>query len=111
MTKIELDLTDVIDYDSLSDSIIENLSEDIHKSNPDWWAEKVCKPMQEDLKKLLENRELIQNSIAQILIDYVGYDYIRNAVDDAINRKVTTAVREKLKDFDVTITRRLTDAI
>lgn len=109
--KIELDLTDVIDYDQLSSSITDSIGYDIHKTNPEWWAEKVCKPMQEDLKKLLEDRELIQNSIAQMLIDYVGYDYIRNAVDDAINRKVTTAVREKLKDFDVTITRRLTDDI
>lgn len=109
MTKIEIDLTDVVDYDSLSDSIIENLSEDIHKSNPDWWAEKVCKPMQEDLKKLLDDKELIQNSIAQVLIDYVGFDYIRDSVDRTVSSYVKATVREKMKDFDVTITRRLTD--
>lgn len=109
MTKIELDLTDVIDYDSLSDSIIENLSEDIHNANPEWWADKVCKPMQEDLKKLLEDRELIQNSIAQLLKDYVGVAYIRDVVDDTISRQIKAVVREKMQDFDVTITRRLTD--
>ena len=109
MTKIEIDLTEVVDYDSLSDSIIENLSEDIHKSNPEWWAEKVCKPMQEDLKKLLEDRELMCNSISQVLIDYVGYDYIHNAVDDTISRQIKSVIRDKMKDFDVTITRRLTD--
>lgn len=109
MTKLEIDLKDVVDYDSLSDSIIENLSEDIHSANPEWWAEKVCKPMQEDLKKLLKNKELIQNSIVQLLTDYVGYDYIRDAVDKAINKQVQAVVRDKLKDFDVTITRRLTD--
>lgn len=109
MTKIEIDLTDVVDYDSLSDSIIENLSEDIHHSNPDWWAEKVCKPMQEELKKLLEDKELVQNSIAQLLEDYVGCGYIRNKVDDAISEQVKATVREKMKDFDVAITRRLTD--
>lgn len=109
MTKIELDLTDVLDYDSLSDSIIENLSEDIHKANPEWWADKVCKPMQENLKKLLEDRELIQNSIAQLLKDYVGVDYIRDVVDDTISRQIKAVVREKMQDFDVTITRRLTD--
>lgn len=109
MTKIEIDLTDVVDYDSLSDSIIENLSEDIHKSNPDWWAEKVCKPMQEELKKLLEDKELMRDSIAQLLEDYVGCGYIRNKVDDAISEQVKATVREKMKDFDVAITRRLTD--
>lgn len=109
MTKIELDLTDVIDYDQLSSTITDSIGYDIHKTNPEWWAEKVCKPMQKDLKKLLEDKELMCNTLAQVLTDYVGYEYIRNAVDDAINRKVTIAVREKLKDFDVTITRRLTD--
>lgn len=109
MTKLELDINEILDYDSLSDSIIENLSEDIHRANPEWWAEKVCKPMQEDLKKLLEDRELIQNSIVQLLEDYVGVDYIRNVVDDTINRQIKAVVREKMRDFDVTITRRLTD--
>lgn len=107
MTKIEIDLTDVVDYDSLSDSIIENLSEDIHNSNPDWWAEKVCKPMQEDLKKLLEDRELKQNSIAQLLEDYVGVDYIRDRIDRDIGEQVRAVIREKMKDFDVTITRKV----
>lgn len=109
MTKIELDLTDVIDYDRLSDSIIENLSEDIHNSNPEWWTEKVCKPMQENLKELLEDRELIQNSITQLLEDYVCFDYIRNKVDRAISEQVNAAIKEKLQDFNVVITRRLTD--
>ena len=109
MTKLELDINEILDYDSLSDSIIENLSEDIHKANPEWWAEKVCKPMQEELKTLLEDRELMQNSIAQLLEDYVGADYIRNVVDDTINRQIKAVVREKMRDFDVTITRRLTD--
>lgn len=105
MTKLELDINEILDFDSLSDSIIENLSEDIHKANPEWWAEKVCKPMQADLKKLLEDRELIQNSIAQLLEDYVGVDYIR----DKIDRAISDVVREKMQDFDVTIARRLTD--
>lgn len=109
MTKLELDINEILDFDSLSDSIIENLSEDIHKANPEWWAEKVCKPMQEELKKLLEDRKLMQNSIAQLLVDYVGADYIRDAVDKAINDQVWAVVREKMQDFDVTITRRLTD--
>lgn len=109
MTKIELDITDVIDYDRLSDSITDSIGYDIHKTNPEWWAEKVCKPMQEDLKKLLEDRELIQNSIVQLLADYVGFDYIRNAVDDTISRQIKAVIREKMQDFDVTITRRLTD--
>ena len=109
MTKLELDINEILDYDSLSDSIIENLSEDIHKANPEWWAEKVCKPMQKELKKLLEDRELMQNSIAQLLEDYVGVDYIRDKVDRAISEQVKAVVREKMSDFDVTITRRLTD--
>lgn len=109
MTKLELDINEILDFDSLSDSIIENLSEDIHKANPEWWAEKVCKPLQENLKELLEDRELIQNSIAQLLKDYVGVDYIRDAVDDTISRQIKAVVREKMQDFDVTITRRLTD--
>ena len=109
MTKLELDITEILDFDSLSDSIIENLSEDIHKANPEWWAEKVCKPMQEELKKLLEDRGLIQNSIAQLLEDYVGVDYIRDKVDRAISEQVKAVIREKMQDFDVTITRRLTD--
>lgn len=109
MTKIEIDLTDVIDYDQLSSAITDSIGYDIHKTNPEWWTEKVCKPMQEELKKLLEDRELIQNSIAQVLVDYVGFDYIRNAVDDAINRQVKAVIRNKMQDFDVTITRRLTD--
>ena len=109
MTKLELDINDILDFDSLSDSIIENLSEDIRNENPEWWTEKVCKPMQEDLKKLLEDRELIQNSIVQLLDDYVGADYIINKVDRAISEQVKAVIREKLQDFDVTITRRLTD--
>lgn len=109
MTKLELDINEILDFDGLSDSIIENLSEDIHKANPEWWAEKVCKPMQKELKKLLEDRELMRDSISQLLIDYVGYDYIRNVVDDTISRQIKAVVREKLQDFDVTITRRLTD--
>ena len=109
MTKLELDINDILDFDSLSDSIIENLSEDIRKSNPEWWSEKVCKPMQKDLKKLLKDRELIQNSIVQLLEDYVGADYIIDKVNRAISEQVKAAIRDKLQDFDVTITRRLTD--
>ena len=109
MTKLEIDINDVLDFDSLSDSIIENLSEDIRKENPEWWAEKVCKPMQEDLKKLLDDRELIQNSITQLLDNYVGAEYSLNKVDRAISEQVKAAIRDKLQDFDVTITRRLTD--
>ena len=109
MTKLELDINEILDFDSLSDSIIENLSEDICKSNPEWWAEKVCKPMQEDLKKLLEDRELIQNSITQLLDNYVGANYILDKVDRAISEQVKAVIREKMQDFDVTITRRLTD--
>ena len=108
-TKLEIDINDVLDFDSLSDYIIENLSEDICKANPEWWAEKVCKPMQEDLKKLLEDRELIQNSITQLLDKYVGAEYILNKVDRAISEQVKAAIRDKLQDFDVSITRRLTD--
>ena len=109
MTKIEIDLTDVIDYDQLSSAITDSIGYDIHKTNPEWWAEKVCKPMQEDLKKLLEDRELIQSSIAQMLADYVGVDYIRDKIDRTISEQVQAMVRERMQDFDVTITRRLTD--
>ena len=109
MTNITIPIEDVVDYDQLSDSIIENLSEDIHRSNPEWWADKVCKPMQADLKQLLNNQGLIQNSFAQLLEDYVGVDYIRDKVDRAISEQVRAVVREKMQDFDVTITRRLTD--
>ena len=109
MTKLELDINDILDFDSLSDSIIENLSEDISKSNPEWWSEKVCKPMQEDLKKLLEDRALIQNSITQLIDNYAGANYILDKIDRAISEQVKAAIRDKLQDFDVTITRRLTD--
>lgn len=109
MAKLELDINKILDFDSLSDSIIENLSEDIHKANPEWWAEKVCKPMQEELKKLLEDRKLMQDSITQLLEDYVGFDYIRDNVDRAISEQVKAVIREKMQDFDVSITRRLTD--
>lgn len=111
MTKLELDINEILDFDSLSDSIIENLSEDIHKSNPEWWAEKVCKPMQAELKILLEDRTLIQNSIVQLLADYVGFDYIRDAVDRAIKEQVRAEVKARLNNFDVTLTRRLTDYV
>ena len=110
MTKLELDINEILDFDSLSDSIIENLSEDIHKANPEWWAEKVCKPMQADLKQLLNNQGLIQNSIVQLLEDYVGVDYIRDKIDRAISEQVKAVIREKMQDFDVSITKRLTDA-
>lgn len=109
MTNITIPIEDVVDYDQLSDAIIENLSEDIHHQNPEWWAEKVCKPMQGELKLLLEDRTLMQNSFAQLLEDYVGVDYIRDKVDRAISEQVRAVVREKMQDFDVTITRRLTD--
>lgn len=109
MTKLELDINEILDFDSLSDSIIENLSEDIHRQNPEWWAEKVCKPMQKELKILIEDRGLIQNSIAQLLEDYVGADYIRDKVDRTISEQIKAVIREKMQDFDVTITRRLTD--
>ena len=109
MTKLELDINEILDFDSLSDSIIENLSKDIRQSNPEWWAEKVCKSMQEDLNKLLEDRELIQNSITQLLDNYVGANYILDKIDRAISEQVKAAIRDKLQDFDVTITRRLTN--
>lgn len=60
-------------------------------------------------RKLLEDKELIQNSIAQLLEDYVGADYIRDKIDRVISEQVKAVIREKMQDFDVTITRRLTD--
>lgn len=111
MTKIELDLTDVIDYDRLSDSITDSIGYDIHKTNPEWWAEKVCKPMQEDLKKLLEDKELMCNTLAQVVTDYIGYDRLESKIDRAISEQIKAVIREKMQDFDVTITRRLTDDI
>ena len=111
MTNITIPIEDVVDYDQLSDSIIENLSEDIHHQNPEWWADKVCKPMQADLKKLLKDKQLIQNSFAQLLEDYVGVDYIRDKVDRAIKEQVQAEVKARLNNFDVTLTRRLTDVL
>lgn len=111
MTNITIPIEDVVDYDQLSDAIIENLSEDIHHQNPEWWAEKVCKPLQEELKILLEDRTLIQNSITQILTDYVGFDYIKDKVDRAIREQVQAEVKARLNNFDVTLTRRLTDVV
>ena len=109
MTKLEIDLTDVIDYDQLSSAITDNIGYDIHRTNPEWWAEKVCKPMQEDLKKLLEDKELMCDTLAQLLDDYIGVDYIRDKIDRVISEQVQAVIRDKMQDFDVTITRRLTD--
>lgn len=104
--KITLDVNDIIDLDRLSDVLIENLSEDICKSNPDWWTEKVCKPMVKILSKLVEDKEVMSQTITSLLIDYVGYDYIKDRIDKVIDQKVNDCIQDKLQGFDITFTRK-----
>ena len=43
------------------DRFIERLSMDIQESNPNWWVEKIVKPLRETLEKtILNNKDFIK---------------------------------------------------
>lgn len=109
MTKLNVDIEDII-KDAFMKNLdttdwINELSEDIRRDNPEWWAEMVVKPLRETLAKAIsENKDLLKEIIENYLyqeaeIDIKVDDYIREAVDRRV-ASLTHSLRLTLEDED-----------
>lgn len=71
------------------DDFLDSLSEDIHSSNPDWWAKVVVEPLKETLQTaILNNKDLIQNVIENV-IDYdFAYDKLQALMEEKLKERI-----------------------
>lgn len=109
MTKLNIDIETII-KDAFMKNLdttdwINELSEDIRRDNPEWWAEMVVKPLRETLAKAIsENKDLLKEIIENYLyqeaeIDTKVDDYIREAVDRRV-ASLTRRLNITLEDED-----------
>ncbi|MBO7712284.1 MAG: hypothetical protein J6S85_02200 [Methanobrevibacter sp.] len=71
------------------DRFIERLSMDIQESNPNWWVEKIVKPLRETLEKtILNNKDFIKEIICEILDREYPYDKIEQILEDEARNKL-----------------------
>lgn len=105
MSKIDLDLEKLVKEAIVEkfdeDTFIEQLSMDINESNPEWWAEKIVKPLKDTLdKSLLENEDFIKSVVWEYM-DREFYDELKNKLQYIIREYVGTKVKYLMPEFEI----------
>ena len=105
MSKIDLDLETLVkeaitdNFDE--DTFIERLSMDIQDSNPEWWAEKIVKPLKDTLdKSLLENKDFIKSVVWEYM-DREFYGELKDKLQYIIREYVGTKVKDLMPEFEI----------
>lgn len=105
MSKIDLDIEKLVKEAIVEkfdeDTFIEQLSMDIHESNPEWWAEKIVEPLRDTLNKaILENKDFIKSVIWEYM-DREFYDEVKEKLDSIIYEYVDAKVEKNMPEFNI----------
>lgn len=85
------------------DIFIEQLSMDIHKSNPDWWIEKIVNPLKDILlDTILNNKDFLKEVIDNLFDREASYDRLMRILED----KAEQRMRELMPHVSVKIEER-----
>lgn len=92
MTNFNIDIERIIKdafMENFNDgAFIDDLSDDICRDNPEWWAEKIVKPLKNTLDKaILENKDFIKEIIWEYM-DTEFYEKIEDYIKNCIYEKV-----------------------
>lgn len=96
---IKVSLEDIIQEIDTGD-LFDTICRDIHEDNPEWWAEKVCKPIKDCLLKELRDqtseilRDIIHEVVDEYLLDHDLLTYSR--VEDMLKEYLVEEYFSKL---------------
>lgn len=105
MSKLDLDIEKLVKEAIVEkfdeDIFIEQLSMDINKSNPEWWAEKVVESLRDTLNKaILENKDFIKEVIWEYM-DREFYGEVKERLDSIIYEYVGDKVEKAMPEFNI----------
>lgn len=84
------------------DIFIEQLSMDIHQSNPDWWIEKIVNPIKDILlNAILNNKDFLKEVIDNLFDREASYDRLMRILEDKAEqrmRELMPRVSVKIED-------------
>lgn len=105
MSKFDLDIEKLVKEAIVEkfdeDIFIEQLSMDISQSNPEWWAEKIVKPLRGTLNKaILEDKDFIKAIIWEYM-DREFYGEVKDKLKCIIYEYVGTKVEKAMPEFDI----------
>lgn len=102
MTKtieLEIDLVDVLNLID-ENTLYEEICRDVHKSNPDWWVDKVATPLKDEIKKVVEADDyaLLKESLKEMLYERIEWDEIKDRLDKAVKKTVNEIISSEVKN-------------
>lgn len=95
--KIEIDTKDIAEAitDNINDyKMLDCISDDILKDNPDWWTERVVEPIKNDILKLMQTKEFRK--------DMVNYLLEETEIEKKIIKEATDKI---VKDIEIGLTK------
>lgn len=97
--KIEIDLLDVLNLID-ENALYEEICRDVHKSNPDWWVDKVANPLKDEIKKVIEvdNYALLKESLKEMLYEKIEWYEIKDRLDEAVETTVSEIISSEVKN-------------
>lgn len=97
--KIEIDLVDVLNLLD-EESLYEEICRDVHKSNPDWWVDKVANPLRDEIKKVIEADDyaLLKESLKEMLYEKIEWFEIKDRLDRAVEITVNEIISGEVKN-------------
>lgn len=97
--KFEIDLLDILNlFDE--NTLYEEICRDVHKSNPDWWVDKVATPLKDEIKKVIEvdNYALLKESLKEMLYEKIEWYEIKDRLDEAVKTTVDEIISIEVKN-------------
>ena len=96
--KLELDLVDVLNSID-ENALYEEICRDVHKSNPDWWVDKVANPLKDEIKKVIEADDcaLLKESLKEMLYEKIEWYEIKDRLDMAVKTTVDEIISSEVK--------------
>lgn len=96
--KFEIDLVDVLSSID-ENALYEEICRDVHKSNPDWWVEKVATPLKDEIKKVIEADDyaLLKESLKEMLYEKIEWYEIKDRLDKAVETTVDEIISGEVK--------------
>lgn len=96
---IEIDLVDVLNLLD-EEALYEEICRDVHKSNPDWWVNKVANPLRDEIKKVIEadNYALLKESLKEMLYEKTEWFEIKDRLDEVVKTTVDEIISIEVKN-------------
>lgn len=91
--KIEIDTKDIAEAMANNvdnDNLLEVISDDILRYNPEWWTKRVVEPIKNDILKLMKTNEFCKNMVNYLLEETEIEQEIIKIVSDKITEDIKT---------------------